>query len=87
MDNIELGAGKALNDADLDALEAIIGVRLPENCAIDIRELSAEEIDIIGSGRNLATHPVMVGNVARLQFSRTGDDAYTMTRVVQGGMG
>lgn len=78
MTNTKLGSEKKLTDVDLDAMESILGVKLPENCAIDIRELSAEEVDVLSSGKNLTTHPLMVGTSARLHFNRVGDGEYNL---------
>ena len=73
-----LPGDKNLTVSDLERLEKVLGLRLPDNCAIEIRELSAEELDCAVGGRPLAASPRFEGTVGKLHFHRAGDDLFKL---------
>jgi len=78
-DRTNLKGDKDLTVRDLEKIEAVLGIRLPDNCVIEIRELSAEELDLAASGRPIAVAPRLEGTFSQLHFHRAGDDLFKLS--------
>lgn len=81
-------ASKVLTVEDLEQIEKILEIILPDNAVISIREMSAEERDFAESGKVETrqesveqvdeTQERIVGLVAQYSMLRVGDNAFRL---------